>query len=229
MFSVALKTSGISCEVFFFSISHRVTWTFKASCSVFVSSTFSRYNPDTNELINEELGIAYPIIDGIPNMIPQDARLIGKDEPLTPAQWHKGFPRFPCWLVASVLVEELSGCSPCRCWWVWSPSCRSLVCSTLQPWTRTSLRAAPAAAVCASTACCCQSPSLCTSSSTSGAGWGSSSSGTTRPSDLAACVFHGNVFLLDFFCSFLSLGWTQIKHFCIFTDFAQKFFQTKFK
>ncbi|KAF6737044.1 Protein preY, mitochondrial [Oryzias melastigma] len=45
-----------------------------------------RYNPDTNELINEELGIAYPIIDGIPNMIPQDARLIGKDEPQTPAQ-----------------------------------------------------------------------------------------------------------------------------------------------
>ncbi|XP_004084235.1 protein preY, mitochondrial [Oryzias latipes] len=45
-----------------------------------------RYNPDTNELINEELGIAYPIIDGIPNMIPQDARLIRKDEPQTPAQ-----------------------------------------------------------------------------------------------------------------------------------------------
>uniref|UniRef100_A0A8D2AMH4 Uncharacterized protein n=1 Tax=Sciurus vulgaris TaxID=55149 RepID=A0A8D2AMH4_SCIVU len=28
----------------------------------------------TNELINEELGIAYPITDGIPNMIPQAAR-----------------------------------------------------------------------------------------------------------------------------------------------------------
>ncbi|KAI5617270.1 protein preY, mitochondrial, partial [Silurus asotus] len=35
-----------------------------------------RYEETTNELINEELGIAYPIIDGIPNMIPQDARLI---------------------------------------------------------------------------------------------------------------------------------------------------------
>ncbi|KAL7862858.1 hypothetical protein SRHO_G00118420 [Serrasalmus rhombeus] len=39
-----------------------------------------RYDETTNELINEELGIAYPIIDGIPNMIPQDARLIKKTE-----------------------------------------------------------------------------------------------------------------------------------------------------
>ncbi|XP_037623635.1 protein preY, mitochondrial-like [Sebastes umbrosus] len=38
-----------------------------------------RYKANTNELINEELGIAYPIIDGIPNMIPQEARLIQKD------------------------------------------------------------------------------------------------------------------------------------------------------
>ncbi|CAF95204.1 unnamed protein product, partial [Tetraodon nigroviridis] len=37
-----------------------------------------RYEPETNELINEELGIAYPIIDGIPNMIPQEARLLQK-------------------------------------------------------------------------------------------------------------------------------------------------------
>ncbi|XP_041853974.1 protein preY, mitochondrial-like [Melanotaenia boesemani] len=38
-----------------------------------------RYNAETNELINEELGIAYPIVDGIPNMIPQEARLLQKD------------------------------------------------------------------------------------------------------------------------------------------------------
>ncbi|KAM3608749.1 uncharacterized protein V6R79_004001 [Siganus canaliculatus] len=38
-----------------------------------------RYEAKTNELINEELGIAYPITDGIPNMIPQEARLIQKD------------------------------------------------------------------------------------------------------------------------------------------------------
>ncbi|KAF0040900.1 hypothetical protein F2P81_006798 [Scophthalmus maximus] len=42
-----------------------------------------RYEAKTNELINEELGIAYPITDGIPNMIPQDARLIQKDAPAT--------------------------------------------------------------------------------------------------------------------------------------------------
>ncbi|XP_004480610.2 protein preY, mitochondrial [Dasypus novemcinctus] len=34
-----------------------------------------RYEVSTHELINEELGIAYPIIDGIPNMIPQAARM----------------------------------------------------------------------------------------------------------------------------------------------------------
>ncbi|KAL0968550.1 hypothetical protein UPYG_G00268340 [Umbra pygmaea] len=38
-----------------------------------------RYEEKTNELINEELGIAYPIINGIPNMIPTDARLIQKN------------------------------------------------------------------------------------------------------------------------------------------------------
>ncbi|XP_008278453.1 protein preY, mitochondrial [Stegastes partitus] len=45
-----------------------------------------RYNAATNELINEELGIAYSIIDGIPNMIPQEARLIQKDSPDAPTQ-----------------------------------------------------------------------------------------------------------------------------------------------
>lgn len=45
------------------------------------NSLFSlrRYDAETNELINEELGIAYPIVGGIPNMIPQEARLIQKD------------------------------------------------------------------------------------------------------------------------------------------------------
>ncbi|XP_051823684.1 protein preY, mitochondrial [Antechinus flavipes] len=39
-----------------------------------------RYEMSTNELINEELGIAYPIIDGIPNMIPQAARMIHQNK-----------------------------------------------------------------------------------------------------------------------------------------------------
>ncbi|XP_004318746.3 protein preY, mitochondrial-like [Tursiops truncatus] len=34
-----------------------------------------RYEASPNELINEELEIAYPIIDGIPNMIPQAVRM----------------------------------------------------------------------------------------------------------------------------------------------------------
>ncbi|XP_003796505.1 protein preY, mitochondrial-like [Otolemur garnettii] len=34
-----------------------------------------RYEASTNESMNEELGIAYPIIDRIPNMIPQAARM----------------------------------------------------------------------------------------------------------------------------------------------------------
>ncbi|KAG9467180.1 hypothetical protein GDO78_015463 [Eleutherodactylus coqui] len=39
-----------------------------------------RYEKSTNELINYELGIAYPIVDGIPNMIPQDARMIHREQ-----------------------------------------------------------------------------------------------------------------------------------------------------
>ncbi|XP_069759765.1 protein preY, mitochondrial [Narcine bancroftii] len=39
-----------------------------------------RYEESSNQLINDELGIAYPIVDGIPNMIPQEARLIQKAE-----------------------------------------------------------------------------------------------------------------------------------------------------
>ncbi|EKX48017.1 hypothetical protein GUITHDRAFT_39630, partial [Guillardia theta CCMP2712] len=34
------------------------------------------YNEETNELISEEAGVAYPIVNGIPNMIPHDARII---------------------------------------------------------------------------------------------------------------------------------------------------------
>ncbi|XP_035182199.1 protein preY, mitochondrial [Oxyura jamaicensis] len=40
-----------------------------------------RYDESTNELVNEELGIAYPIIDGIPNMIPEAARTTQKKPP----------------------------------------------------------------------------------------------------------------------------------------------------
>ncbi|XP_043561613.1 protein preY, mitochondrial-like [Chiloscyllium plagiosum] len=39
-----------------------------------------RYDESSNQLINDELGIAYPVVDGVPNMIPQDAKLIRKNE-----------------------------------------------------------------------------------------------------------------------------------------------------
>lgn len=51
-------------QLFYFSTTHFVLFFFHP-----------RYEASTNELINEELGIAYPIIDGIPNMIPQAARM----------------------------------------------------------------------------------------------------------------------------------------------------------
>uniref|UniRef100_A0A8B9UW59 Protein preY, mitochondrial n=2 Tax=Anas TaxID=8835 RepID=A0A8B9UW59_9AVES len=43
-------------------------------CCCFSRSWLPRYDESANELVNEELGIAYPVIDGIPNMIPEAAR-----------------------------------------------------------------------------------------------------------------------------------------------------------
>lgn len=57
--------------------------------SQFIVFFFSlRYEASTNELINEELGIAYPIIDGIPNMIPQAARTIRQNKKQEEAERH---------------------------------------------------------------------------------------------------------------------------------------------
>eukprot|EP01138_Halocafeteria_seosinensis_P001371 gb/GECG01001407.1/.p1 GENE.gb/GECG01001407.1/~~gb/GECG01001407.1/.p1 ORF type:complete len:106 (+),score=9.99 gb/GECG01001407.1/:1-318(+) len=35
-----------------------------------------RHEDSTNELISDQIGVAYPIIRGIPHLIPQDARII---------------------------------------------------------------------------------------------------------------------------------------------------------
>lgn len=43
-----------------------------------VSKKPLRYDKEKNELVCEESGIAYPIVDGIPNLVPQDARIINK-------------------------------------------------------------------------------------------------------------------------------------------------------
>ncbi|XP_061024454.1 protein preY, mitochondrial-like [Eubalaena glacialis] len=46
-----------------------------------------RYEASTNELINEELGIAYPIIAGIPN-IPQAARMTHQNKKQEETEQH---------------------------------------------------------------------------------------------------------------------------------------------
>ncbi|NWX87107.1 PREY protein, partial [Nothoprocta pentlandii] len=43
-----------------------------------------RYEAATQELVNEELGIAYPVVDGIPTMLPEAARKV----PARPAEQH---------------------------------------------------------------------------------------------------------------------------------------------
>ncbi|CAH1269286.1 PYURF [Branchiostoma lanceolatum] len=39
-----------------------------------------RYDPEKNELVSDELGVAYPIVNGIPNLIPEDARIVKEPE-----------------------------------------------------------------------------------------------------------------------------------------------------
>ena len=38
-----------------------------------------RYESATNELISDEIGVAFPIVNGIPNLIPHDGRLMKKE------------------------------------------------------------------------------------------------------------------------------------------------------
>ena len=44
--------------------------------------SYRRYDREAQELICDPMNMAYPIWDGIPNMIPSDARNIGDDKRL---------------------------------------------------------------------------------------------------------------------------------------------------
>ncbi|XP_068460164.1 protein preY, mitochondrial [Clinocottus analis] len=80
--AVAQRLTAVSCRSFS-EVKDAEQQPFDGSLLEFLVCPLSkkplRYEAETNELINEELGIAYPIIDGIPNMIPQEARLLQKD------------------------------------------------------------------------------------------------------------------------------------------------------
>ncbi|XP_024527223.1 protein preY, mitochondrial-like isoform X2 [Selaginella moellendorffii] len=48
-----------------------------------LSKTALRYSEKRQELISDELGVAYPIIDGIPNLIPLDGRIMEETEDIS--------------------------------------------------------------------------------------------------------------------------------------------------
>ncbi|XP_046552277.1 UPF0434 protein Meso_3270-like [Haliotis rubra] len=41
-----------------------------------------RYDRGKNQLVCDDIGVAYPIVNGIPNLIPADAHMIKTDKPL---------------------------------------------------------------------------------------------------------------------------------------------------
>ena len=39
----------------------------------------SRYNPATNELVCDKINVTYPIVGGIPNLVPEAGRVLDRD------------------------------------------------------------------------------------------------------------------------------------------------------
>ena len=42
----------------------------------------SRYDAKNNELVSDAIGVAYPVVNGIPNLVPQDGRMLNSDNPI---------------------------------------------------------------------------------------------------------------------------------------------------
>lgn len=55
-----------------------------ADMSLMGNSLCSRYDRGNCQLVCDDIGVAYPIVNGIPNLIPADARMIKTDKPLQP-------------------------------------------------------------------------------------------------------------------------------------------------
>ncbi|KAJ7538538.1 hypothetical protein O6H91_11G053300 [Diphasiastrum complanatum] len=53
-----------------------------------LSKTPLRYCEQSQELINDELGVAYPVVDGIPCLVPADGRILDTGD-----NSHKSEPR----------------------------------------------------------------------------------------------------------------------------------------
>ncbi|HEV2569947.1 Trm112 family protein [Sphingomonas sp.] len=45
-----------------------------------VTRTKLRYDADAQELVSEAAGLAYPVRDGVPVMLPEEARSLGEGE-----------------------------------------------------------------------------------------------------------------------------------------------------
>lgn len=41
-----------------------------------------RYDAENNELVSDTIGVAYPVKNGVPNLVPQDGRMLNSDNPI---------------------------------------------------------------------------------------------------------------------------------------------------
>lgn len=56
-----------------------IGWSIHFVISFYLQLYLSRYDSTRNELISDEIGVAYLIQNGIPNLIPHDGKLLKKN------------------------------------------------------------------------------------------------------------------------------------------------------